>query len=633
MKRFVKKNARFLFILSGVITFSTLLSGCGKKAEIPLWIGNFYQEMTISTGALNKDNTYVWYTHPAKETVLSSEMGGRIIKIAVDLWKKVKKGNMLALVDTNEMDVNYQAANTSLNAFNQLSSATESTFDSQIAMAENKVKQAKIAVDLASIDDNWSAEKALKQIEIQIDTLKTQLERAKSSLGTTEHQLYENGENMLLASKILLVNIGDFSDELLGISTAKQHLNDSFEVYLSAKDTNLKTKAKDQWRNLNADYQELIKNVDAIENFSATTTWDQKSTTTQESKRKLIYQALKQDVALLKKVRTLLKTLYDVVDNSVDGVSLPMQKLTTWKQSITKMQWELEKLLLDADAGTMMGVQWILQNIDNFGEGETTQITLLKKQITLAEQQYLTMKDQSGKKYEIAQEQYKEAQNAIAMLKAQKQSQLAQINTQKTASLAQKNSALVQKKNATIVAPFDAVILKKHVEIWQLVGPWTPIVSVGSENIYQVSFSIPVKQSTAYSLGQEVKLSIVDIDSIFSGKISAISPIADRMSKKILIKVDFSSEGKEIPFGAYTQIKISNKEYQGIEIPLSYIQYHYGSAFVFVKENLKDNLKDKKQWNTTKYNKKEITLSYCSDESCIVKSWLSLGETIVKKLK
>ncbi|PID34751.1 MAG: hypothetical protein CR971_01645, partial [candidate division SR1 bacterium] len=201
MKQTRTVSVLFLVVFLGLGVFS--LSGCGKKPAIPMGIGEYYESIEVETGKITEYTSYVGYTHPAKETTLSTELPGVINQIAVKVGDSVQKGQLLTLVDTNEMDVNYQSASSSLEAFGQLENATSSTFDAQIEMAKNKVQQAKIAVDMAKVDGDGSAEKQLTQMKMQIDTLKTQLERAKSGLGTKEQQLYQNGVNTLLASKIL----------------------------------------------------------------------------------------------------------------------------------------------------------------------------------------------------------------------------------------------------------------------------------------------------------------------------------------------------------------------------------------------------------------------------------------------
>ncbi len=158
---------------------------------------------------------------------------------------------------------------------------------------------------------------------------------------------------------------------------------------------------------------------------------------------------------------------------------------------------------------------------------------------------------------------------------------------------------------------------------------------MGSENLYQVSFAVPVKDIEKYSIGQKVQLSIVDLDKNYEGTIAEIAPIADAMTKKMSVKVDFSSQ-EDIPFGAYTKITIPLSTYIGVKIPAEYVYYQYGKAFAYVSSLSSSGAmtveQEKTQQKNEQFEKRALKVSYCSDEECIVDG-LDLGTSITKKLK
>jgi hypothetical protein len=82
----------------------------------------------------------------------------------------------------------------------------------------------------------------------------------QDTLDQKKSDIYNNSKNAISNANNLAVGIIDFLDNLYGVTDENRYKNDSFEVYLSAKNTSLKTNAENELRTLISKYN-LAKNL------------------------------------------------------------------------------------------------------------------------------------------------------------------------------------------------------------------------------------------------------------------------------------------------------------------------------------------------------------------------------------
>ncbi len=609
----------FLFVLLS-------LSSCGTKPVIPQWDSILYQTYLVKTWKVIENKEYIWYTKPAKQATISAEVWGTITNVFFDVWDKVKRWQTLITIDTDETAAKYDAAVQSVAALRKLYNSTEKLFDAQLQAAQKKVEQAKIAMEIAEVWSwNWTTDQELKQLELQIETYKTELEKTKTVLKTKEQQLYKNSINALSNAQIWLNSIWNFIDELFWITLDKRIYDDKYEVYLWAKNQSLKNRVKEEWFKLRDEYNTLTKKIIKCKSKDLTNLSDED--------KQFVYNTLLETEKFLNKVRAYLSNVYSVVDASVSSVVLPQSQIDWWKQQINQMKQQVEQMLLVAQWNFLLWVQWSRQAIDDFENQNNMQITLLQKKIEIAKQQYKATKDKALKWYEIAKQQYQEALSSLNVLKSQKQAQLAQIKTQIAQAIWQKNTAEVYLNNATVKAPFDAVVLQKHVEEWQFIWPWMPVATLWSDNLYEIQISVPISDSKKYKIWQNVKIYIVDLNKYFTWTITVISPSTDMMTKKIMMKISFVSSNIDIPFGAYTKVFIPVYKHIWYKIPIDFVRYDYGQSYVYKlgKIHIDKKINNRESSEITKFLKNYISLDFCDDKYCIVKFWLRKWDILINK--
>lgn len=101
----------------------------------------------------------------------------------------------------------------------------------------------------------------------------------------------------------------------------------------------------------------------------------------------------------------------------------------------------------------------------------------------------------------------------------------------------QLKQAEVMTEEALLKAPWDGVILKKYVEVGELVSPNSPLFTLGDLGIAKVTIYVPLKEMEVINYGDEVKVSIDALDKkVFTGKVTFISSQAEFTPKNVQTK-------------------------------------------------------------------------------------------------
>jgi RND family efflux transporter MFP subunit len=622
----MRKLLIFLWIL-------LVLGGCANVKHDYANIDDYVKTYTIHSGSIQSSNKYVWVLQSDETTYLGFKMPGRITNLYVKEGDYVKVGQLLGTLDGNEVKTQYKSASDMLNSLWAMYNNTKAMFDAQIKAMEAKVQQAKTGLEWLKTwlgdtkkitkEQLATAEKQVKQAEVGLQTAKTNLEHTKQVLKQKEQDIYSNSKNAIAQSKILLNNFLIFTDELFGISDKNKHKNDSFESYLSAKNTSLKEEIKNDWLKLNAIYQKWKNNIDTL----LIDIKNSKSVVDDEELKERIYDALKQTRDLLVSSRALADKVYAAINSSVASRMFPQEIINQYKQQTTTFQNNIESALLTAKGNFLMWVKWSIQNIENFKKQSAMQLDLLEKQYELAKAWYETAKqtyeqykamsewkvNEVSTKYEVAEKQYEEALKWLQALKEQKKSQLSQIMAQINQVKWNRNLAAVNLWNIKLYAPYSGVITKKMANIGQVVGAWTPVFQIANPKKLKGVFYVPVEDIQSVKVWDKVYIEW--LSQVITWTISVIYPSADMISKKVPVEVKIASVPKNWRLGMFITGYPKNIDISWIVIPQEFIRYEYWKAYTF-----------KKEWNN--FKKVYIKLGSCDDNFCIVKEGLKVWDVV-----
>jgi hypothetical protein len=212
----------------------------------------------------------------------------------------------------------------------------------------------------------------------------------------------------------------------------------------------------------------------------------------------------------------------------------------------------------------------------------------------------------------------------IDVIKSKKEVQLSEIKTKISEARWKQNITKSTINNSIIKSPFNWIVLKKNIEIGQFVNVWSPLIELWTDNVQEIILFVPVKDVKEYLVWKKVNIDIPDVEKKYKWKISHISSITDISTKKLEIKIAFHlNEWDVLPYWTYTKVNIPFKNYIWLLLDVSFIQYDFGEAFIFVKDWI----------DVSSVVKKAIIPNYCSNELCLINDSLFSWDIIVKKTR
>ncbi|MDD8019310.1 MAG: efflux RND transporter periplasmic adaptor subunit, partial [Bacteroidota bacterium] len=141
----------------------------------------------------------------------------------------------------------------------------------------------------------------------------------------------------------------------------------------------------------------------------------------------------------------------------------------------------------------------------------------------------------------ISKEQYDISLNQVNTLKADRENLVASI------------------RKREIRAPFDGIIGLRYISEGGYVSPTTRIASIQKINPLKIDFAIPEKYAADVSIGDLVQFSSEETDLNFMGKIYAIEPKIDPVTRTLQLRALCSNKSEKIFPGAFVHIELRLK--------------------------------------------------------------------------
>lgn len=296
---------------------------------------------TVKKGNIENSVQVIGVSALVYEQKMQFSQGGKVAKIYFNEGDKVKKWQVMAELDTTDVlnDIKQWWVSLS-NAQIKLQQLINGPTAKDILSAENTVTSAQSKITTLQNDRaNILRDKANKQtdyqgqIVTQEDTIKSkqaQLVNAQNELATLQKTQTKNltdvGTDIAKTLDTAIIDArkqiidADASlynaDEILGISDANRLKNDSYEVYLSAKDISLRTKAESDWgqaTSLLADAKKIL------------TTMPQATSNSTDTKNLLLSLSKAEDMLI-----NLGKDGTDAVNASITSSSFPQTTIDTY---------------------------------------------------------------------------------------------------------------------------------------------------------------------------------------------------------------------------------------------------------------------------------------------------------------
>lgn len=411
----------------------------------------------------------------------------------------------------------------------EIRKALDILYNERIANMANDTKKADIGVELARKDLELSQTNLANSLAIFSGSLSSSaeqvsqatknlalatnaLENTRKLLAIEDANIQKNSLSSMSNAFIIARNARDFSDEILGVTTANRYKNDAYEVYLGAKNSNSKTEAESAFQKFNTEYETMYTwyyaNIVGKTNVSKDT----------------LKEGLNRSLLIMTDLRDMLHAVSNVLENSITSSSFPDSALQALKTQTSTLLGNVELSILTADGA---GIKGSINGLETFASTADLKLTQLEDARKLAEEN-LTMartgKDTSAsdvrKNIDALKMAIKMKEDALRMaqigtqevvkgrsiLEAEKTSKLREIEA-KIAEIDSKNTELDSKmsevsmnrnlanntiESGIIRAPFDGIILSKTADIGTVVNAGTPVFSLSSTpaNLIRINFSL-----------------------------------------------------------------------------------------------------------------------------------------------
>src|SRR5262245_11384599 len=139
------------------------------------------------------------------------------------------------------------------------------------------------------------------------------------------------------------------------------------------------------------------------------------------------------------------------------------------------------------------------------------------------------------------------------------------------AAAAQLQEAEIALGDTELRAPFDAVLLARHVEVRALVAPGAPAFSVADLRLGDARFKGPDAALRLFRAGQLVALTVdASPNERFEGHVLSVAPAADPNARSFEIVVAIDNPGLTLRSGMISSIRVTNEaaEHPQLRIPI-----------------------------------------------------------------
>jgi HlyD family secretion protein len=171
-----------------------------------------------------------------------------------------------------------------------------------------------------------------------------------------------------------------------------------------------------------------------------------------------------------------------------------------------------------------------------------------------------------------AQKDIAEAQELTALKEVQAaQKDIERIQAQKEDALAAEAEARVMLSYTEIQAPFSGRVVKKMVDVGDMVAPGQPLFLLEASSRPELHAFVSDSLLARLRVGQEVEVSIDALNRTLPGRVNEIRPKSDPATRTVLVKVSLPP-APDLVNGLFGRLKIPSGEYEALVIPFKAVK-------------------------------------------------------------
>lgn len=660
----IKKLISVLIIIGiGYSIYSYYFKSATKTTTIT-------KEYTVATGSIENAIKVTGKASLVDEQKLKFNQVGKVAKVYFKDGAKVKKDQLIAELDKEDVNNTIKQAELSLSdAQIKLQDLLNGAEYKDILNAENSVTTAANKILTLENDlDNLSRDRENKSRDYDnqitqkkndiasngndIRNKQIQLVNAKNELITLERSeekgltdsdvdltktlsdAYTNAKKQIIDLENALYD----ADEIIGVSDANRSKNDAYEIYIGAKNSTLKTQAENNWRDTNSVFLDsktaynslssTAQNSDEILGFLNTllTSYDrlidlgkngQEMMNASITSSSFSQSDIDSKAATFSSITSMAQSNYNTIKSTIANI----QKLTdpelkkaqstntinSKKQSIIDAEFSLSKLMNDTATKLQNDLDKLYSDRDYALNNYDSQIK------------------QKNLDIESARNSLEYAQESLRVLKAWATSvELSQARNNVAKQRLALDNARKNLDKYELTAPFDGTVRKIDFKVGDnLTADEQKFIYIENPNLVEISATLDQLDIVKVSLNQEANITFDSYpDRVFTGTVSEkdSTPAETSGVTSYTITITLDKWNTDIYSSMTAKVNILVKSKKDIMIiPASYIEETSGAKYVLVKEKGQEV-------------RKEVKTGITDDTNTEITEGLNIGDIILKKI-
>lgn len=452
--KFITKNRKNLIItwVCLVLLWYWLYSILGKSDSTT----SREISTTIKKWDIKSSIKVIWSSELVSEQTLRFTQQWKITAVYVKAWDKIKKWQLIAELDKQSVKNKIRQAELQLqNARFKLQEILDWNDKSQILQAENNLEQAKLKLEtsqktydnLVFEKNNFIADKSTYVWSVDYSNQKT----INATVLDIQNSLYD-GEEIL-----------NMLDNIFWVTERYQNQNDTFEIYLSARNSSYKT--------------ETESNLLSAYNYKKTLSeFIDTNKTTMSTDKVILINWLNTSKDFYNKLYETLNSAYNALENSVSSTTFTQSTIDSYKNSVSSARSKVKSKLdaIDSAKVQISNLSDIINTENDYQqELQTKEINIRSKEIELQNQK---------KMMEI----YKEILDDTKKWSSDLQIAMSKndiINSQLSLEIAKDDLDKYE-----LTAPFDGIVRKIDFKVWDnLTNDEDKYVYLENPNIIQIT--------------------------------------------------------------------------------------------------------------------------------------------------
>ena len=120
-------------------------------------------------------------------------------------------------------------------------------------------------------------------------------------------------------------------------------------------------------------------------------------------------------------------------------------------------------------------------------------------------------------------------------------------------------------RDATVVAPFDGLVAKRHVSQGEYVAPGAPLIELVALDPIEISFHVTEIDSARVSVGAALELRVATYpDESFQGRVISVSPGVDLRTRMLRVRAIVPNADGRLRPGFFARVDLGISEREGV---------------------------------------------------------------------